>query len=255
MDNIPQYSIEFSSVQADRTELPEQPNHQPTNQLLREQARQGNAEAALQIANRLIDSKDEGTLQEGLGWLETASRLGSLDAKRLLALRLVVGSIVPKDTGRALRLLEEAANGGNTQAGADLGAFYFQSDFVSRDIQRAKKWLTIAANNNDAQSLELLAEIYLYGLDGEKSPIKAAQLYKTRALSDYRYLAKALSALHMETVQDTRLDIAELYLTIKSFSPSYIEPQAEQALVSLTPAEVEILRERAADWKADYKGG
>jgi TPR repeat protein len=95
-----------------------------------------------------------------------------------LGLRYFRGDGIRKDTYKALQWMRDAAERGNFDAQKAVGRFYLTGlEEMGSDPQEAEKWLQIAADRGDHESLQLLEEA--------KHAKQSDQLYNRR-LNDWR---------------------------------------------------------------------
>ncbi len=83
---------------------------------------------------------------------------------------------IGKDERRALSLLQQAADKGDTEAAAYIGYLYLREDPVN-----AFKYLQLAATEGDAESMGLLAGMYDFGIGTDPDPKAAFEWYQKAA--------------------------------------------------------------------------
>ena len=112
-----------------------------------------------------------------LSSLRVAAESGDSEAQRKLGEALFFGiGGVEQDKDSGLRLLEQAASGGNIAAKASLGKILFEGHFLPADHKRGAHLLeeAVAAGNKRAQTT--LAVALLWGLYLEADPARARTL-------------------------------------------------------------------------------
>lgn len=80
---------------------------------------------------------------------------------------------------------EELAVMGNSGAAFRIGARYLNGDGVSKDYEKAKKYLEMAASKNHAHALYDLGYMYLYGVGVDKDYMMAFDYFQRSAEFDF----------------------------------------------------------------------
>lgn len=93
-----------------------------------------------------------------------------------LAKKHLLGNGVPKDYAKAVELLNQAADKGNVEAIADLGAIYYRGTLAPKDLVKAYKLTNIAAARGYSKAIFILAEMYRTGEGVQKNKNKAVSL-------------------------------------------------------------------------------
>lgn len=85
-------------------------------------------------------------LLEAIEWFRKSAEAGYPPAQMMYGINLINGSIAQKNVSEGYRWLETSAKNGCGEAQKTLGIAYFQGDVgISRDIEKAKYWLSKAA--------------------------------------------------------------------------------------------------------------
>ena len=157
-------------------QLGEQPDPQRAYDCYKKAAQANDPEACLLLGIML--KGEMSTLQLAHRWLERAVALGSIIAKRVLALSLIELEAKPK---LALEWLSEAAEAGDPIAQLHLGALYADGDLVPLDLGAAVAWYQKAADQSLPGACCLLGMCYEDGLGVEPDLNKAMALYEEAA--------------------------------------------------------------------------
>lgn len=124
------------------------------------------ANVALAEANRGVANNDPGDAAKIYAEL---AKKGNAEAQyKLAGLYLTGAGSVPKDTAKALALYETSAKKGWDAAKAELGHLYFNGDQIEQNFNKARHWLALAANDNNARSQYELGMLWKNGWGGEK---------------------------------------------------------------------------------------
>jgi TPR repeat protein len=115
--------------------------------------------------------------EEGRQWLERAARQG--DARAAYALALSLRSEGGRAREAALPWLEQAATGGVAAAHFLLGNAYREGEGVAVDFARAIRSYEVAAEQENPQAIQTLAEAYRSGELGlARDPERAEALMR-----------------------------------------------------------------------------
>ncbi len=175
-------------------------------QQLRELARDGRGDAQVALGGALLDSRDSGLRDEGLGWLETAAEadpaahagataLSVREARLALGRARFLGSGgVARDYRRALALLRPAAEAGDAAAAYYVGLIYRSGYGVSADPAEAARWFARAARQELPAAQFMLANAYRDGDGVPRDEARALALYRSAAEHE---LPEAVQALAM----------------------------------------------------------
>jgi len=123
-------------------------------------AKGGNAKAAYNLARlyQSLDGKVPHAIEMAKYWYEKAVEGGINQAYNNLATLYLEGKGTPKDTKKALALLQKAASEGNHQAEYNLGILYGWGD-VQRDKLKAYENLTKAIKGGVSQAGDYLDKL------------------------------------------------------------------------------------------------
>ena len=129
-------------------------------------AENGVADAQYQVSQMLLyEDGVSGNPFEGLQWLEKSAAQGHVEATRDLGLYLLEGEFGrSRDTGRAVRLLEQAATEGDTLSMLTLGYLYFSGYGAPRNPATAANWYSLAADNGESIPVVWKDPTYLAGI-------------------------------------------------------------------------------------------
>ncbi|WP_212523867.1 tetratricopeptide repeat protein [Actibacterium sp. MT2.3-13A] len=127
---------------------------------LRSGAQTGDAKAQRTLGEALVYGIGgaEQDQAAGLRLLEQAAAGGDIRAKASLGKILLDGYYVPADPERAVPLLEEAVAAGNARAQAALGGALLWGEHLEADPARARVLLGQAAQSGDTEALRVLGE-------------------------------------------------------------------------------------------------
>lgn len=109
-------------------------------------------------------------------WLERAAAHGDFDAQCMLAIRLIQGELVKKDSAQALRWWRWAAERGWGTAQNDLGYAIETGEAGQADLVEACMWFQLAAKNGIAR-----ADINLSNLSARLTPAELAEASRRTA--------------------------------------------------------------------------
>jgi len=123
-------------------------------------AKGGNAKAAYNLARlyQSLEGKVPHAIEMARYWYEKAVEGGINQAYNNLATLYLEGKGVPKDSKKALELLQKAASEGNHQAEYNLGILYGWGD-VQRDKLKAYENLTKAIKGGVSQAGDYLDKL------------------------------------------------------------------------------------------------
>ncbi|KAF8822014.1 Sel1 repeat-containing protein [Cardiosporidium cionae] len=95
----------------------------------------------------------------------------------------------PTKINEVTKLYKQAANGGLPNALRDLGAAYLQGSGVERDVSKGMDYLLQAADLEDAESLNLLGYIFMFGDENtfgiQQNLTTSYNYFKKAAMQDY----------------------------------------------------------------------
>jgi TPR repeat protein len=138
--------------------------------------------------------------QLGIDYFKRSSDLGYGPAQIALAYYYEMGTVIPGNQGQpSLDLYKKAAQTGDPLAGWLTGRRYFLGNNVPRDLDAARKWLKLAADQNNAFGAYYLGRL-MVDRDVTKSPplfklaadqgLPQAQYFYGKALKDGRGIAQ-----------------------------------------------------------------
>ena len=128
------------------------------HELFEKSAAQGYARGQLGLGLLLV-ADSSGDTQRAIHLLRDAARQGNADAKFALA-RLLVQETPARESGEeAANLLLELATGNNTEAMYQLGEMYRLGDKVRQDLRLAETWLKRACTRGHLHAHTVLSEL------------------------------------------------------------------------------------------------
>jgi TPR repeat protein len=98
---------------------------------------------------------------EGVKWLRRAAEHGSIQAQSILAVMLIQGRDVDKNTTEAEKLLRDAAAHGYSQAENDLGFAILNGDIASTNLIEAAIWCKLARSDQSNTNAATRARVNL----------------------------------------------------------------------------------------------
>ncbi len=110
----------------------------------------------LSQAQRYLDAKD---FAKALPLLEQAADVGNTRAMNILGDLYYDGRGVPQEYGRAREWYQKAADAGNVSAMTNLGWLYEKGMGVTQDYSKAREWYQKAADAGNADAKEALAHL------------------------------------------------------------------------------------------------
>lgn len=147
---------------------------------------QGNADAMLELGERLVQGRDmTANLQEGLAWIQKAASAGKLEAWYELGVVYANAIGVQRDIQRAMTYFRIGAKGGNADCQCSLGLLYQAGEKipggVKADLAQARKWFRNAADQGHQEAILHLAQLIMFGEGGTADPVVGAQWFRKGA--------------------------------------------------------------------------
>jgi TPR repeat protein len=143
-------------------------------------AREGNAEAQLELAQRIAD-QGPAAIPRARYWYQRAADQGDADAAYALG-ELARGGLAGRvNMPEAIGWYRKAADAGHADAMFDLGLIYAEGQGVPRDPAQAAQWFQDAADAGVARALFQLGALYELGVDGAPDLPTAAGWYREAA--------------------------------------------------------------------------
>jgi TPR repeat protein len=130
---------------------------------------------------------------EAVKLLTSAAEAGDAEASAFLGALYLYGGPVPENLPAARKWLEVAARSGRVDALYNLGAMYDKALGVPRDPREAMKWFTLAADQRDDQAQLNLALFYLKG-DGVEKDVRTAEEWLHRSAGNGNRRAQGILA-------------------------------------------------------------
>lgn len=117
---------------------------------------------------------------EVVGLYTKASTLGSAYADNKLGELHIDGSLIEKNTQKAITYFQKAANAGEPKAMYNLYKAYLTGSGVTPDVEQAVQWLTQSIKSGNYQAFDDLANLYMKGLGVSPDYMAATQLLNYR---------------------------------------------------------------------------
>ena len=145
------------------------------------------SEAFTSVPKRIPDMAAAGELPEALpATLRQAALAGDAPAAFEVANRLIEGRGVPRDLPLAARLFERAADAGLIPAQARTGNLYEKGVGVARDLAVARSWYERAGIGGNARAMHNLAVLFAEGVDGKPDFASAQRWFQDAAATGLR---------------------------------------------------------------------
>jgi len=195
-------------------------SYKKTNDMhqLRYAAEQGDADAEVNLAEKLIAKKD---FVKAEGWLRKAAMKGNAEAQAGLGLFYFSGLVLPQDFIKAEQWSRKSAEQGNASGQQLLGFAYFTGQGVKKDYAESERWFLKAAAQGDIQSQINLG--HLYGdvaLDTVEAyawfEIAAERGGAIKAIQMKKELSKQLSQLQIKRGDERALELKRKHCLISS---------------------------------------
>lgn len=159
---------------------------------------------------------------ENVEWLDMGARQGNAEAALNLAMLTEEGRKIPRDYKRAAELYQLAADAGIPQAQAALGKLYANGDGVAQDYQKAVFWLTKASEAGYVEAQRKLASIYAHNLS-DPAQAYAWQVISLSAMFPHAAdlvkvspdLERLMRSMTQEQIRDGQVLAAKLVKKIK----------------------------------------
>ena len=91
---------------------------------------------------------------------EQAAAGGYVNAQCAVGNMMIAGQGGARDVAAGLALCRRAAEAGDVDAQTDLGGYLLTGEFMPKDAVEARRWLTLAASQRQANAAVLLGQIY-----------------------------------------------------------------------------------------------
>ena len=128
---------------------------------------------------------------------DKAAALGNMNAAYNLA-AILLNSDSPEDRERGLEAMKDAALRGDVASMTTLAGIYHEGRHgVEASQEEDLRWLEMAAQAGDLESILMLGWRYLNGQDAPKNPARAAELYRQGAELGYSSCAGRLASCYM----------------------------------------------------------
>lgn len=225
--------------------LPVTATAQQTPQEIWEDARNGNAQAQLQLGYHYLspDHADH-DLKTARYWFEQATENGSTEGAAQLGLLVLDNPQKPEDIELALKALSIGADAGFPEAQFRLASILATGfGLATPDARRARALYELAAAQNHAGAQAALGVYYFQGIEVERSVDRAARLFKAAA-----DLGNALGQYHMfalhasRSIEQASDDAARNWLILA------VEQDLPQAIFALGQLHIQgTLVEKSAD--------
>ena len=143
-------------------------------------AQKGNLSAMSEVVDLMAMTEDDSGVcdpEKYMRYLNALSDSGNGNYKISLGLEYVRGLYVERDIEKAIELFETAVKLGKTFGYSCIADLYFDGEHVPQDYKKAKQYYE-KDGPEELAPLYRLAIIYDEGLETEKNPKKALELYK-----------------------------------------------------------------------------
>jgi len=163
-------------------EEPQKINASTTIEELKTLASKGNADAMLELGERLVPEQgtDSGAT-EALLWLQKAADAGKTQAWYDLGFIYANSAGVKADIPGAIKYWQIGAEKGNVDCQASMGLVYEAGEripgSVKRDPAEAAKWYKLAAEQNHQEAIFHLARMYMNGEGVKADSMEAVKLF------------------------------------------------------------------------------
>jgi TPR repeat protein len=149
-------------------------------------ASQGNADAMLELGERLIQGQGvETNAAEGLQWLHKAAAAGKSQAWYDIGFVYSNGVGVETNMTEAMRYFRKGAEAGNADCQTSMGMFYQAGERipggVKADPAEAVKWYRLAAEQDHGEAIFHLAGLYMAGQGVKADSSEAVKWYRRGA--------------------------------------------------------------------------
>ncbi|WOI08991.1 tetratricopeptide repeat protein [Thalassospira lucentensis] len=131
--------------------------------------------------NQAIELFDKGQFLQSLEAFKPFEQKGDPTAQAYVGYMLATGSAGFTNMGEARRLLQSAAEQGNTSIVAQLADLYRDGEGGPQDLYLAASWYEVAATANQPYAQFQLARLMLLGFAGEIDQARAKGLLETAA--------------------------------------------------------------------------
>lgn len=153
--------------------------------------------------------------QKAAEYFEKSAELGNQYAKRLLAFEYISGKNFEQNIEKGIPLLTECADGGDAFSCYKLGTLYLKGEIINQDLDKAKKYLLSAEDNEFTQYA--LGKLYL---QKEKYDIQKAISYFEKSADKNMQASYQLGRLYFFGIDGLEKD--------KEKAMEYLNLSAEQ---------------------------
>lgn len=149
-------------------------------------ATQGNADAMLELGERLVQGQGiDANVEAGLAWLHKAADAGKTEAWYDIGFVYSNGLTGKPDMTEAMKNFQKGADLGNADCQTSLGLFYQAGERipggVKADPAEAVKWYRLAAEQDHTEAIQHLAMMHARGMGVEKNFTEAATWFRKGA--------------------------------------------------------------------------
>jgi TPR repeat protein len=176
-----------------------------------------NAAVAYLIEQNLTSEKPASALE----FYTAAANAGDAEAAANLGAIYLRGEGVPADDAKAVSWFRKAAEAGNAAGATKLGMMYLVGRGIARDDRAAAQWIRKAAGQKFPPALLLLSKLYLEGRGVEKSPMQALT-YRSQIPAEDRPTEDGLKVMLTVPVEVFRLQMQHGSITAALMSKSDI---------------------------------
>ena len=189
--------------------------------------------------------------------LAKKAKQGDVEAQYALAIAFDTGKGVEEDDEKAILWYKRAAERGHMHAQHNLGISYENGDGVKQDILEAVKWYQLAAAQGNPSSQYNLGLLFSLGHGPvRQNDREALQWFQLAAEQGHAKAQSNLGAMHALGL-GTEKNLVQAYkwftLAANSYPPGEDREQEMKNLARATeemaPAQVELAKKLAAEWK------
>ena len=106
--------------------------------------------------------------------------------------------------------------GGNPDAQAALGTYFYKGDQVEKDLVSARKWFELAARRQQVDAMFNLAAMQTKGEGGDKDLVKAWVWFSLAKNRGHPNAAAALAAIEKQMTGEQRQQAAQILSPTKA---------------------------------------
>ncbi|MBO0905234.1 SEL1-like repeat protein [Jiella sonneratiae] len=150
------------------------------------------------LLGRALDAS--GSEDEAVAWFRKAAEQGDAEGQASLGAMYSEGTGVEKDLVQAVAWFRKAAEQGDTRGQISLGNMYADGTGVEKDLAQAVAWFRKAAEQGDARGQTALGTMYANGRGVEKDPAQAVAWYRKAAEQGDAPMQAYLGAVYLNGI-------------------------------------------------------